>query len=39
MIGHRNGAKQEILDQIKMVRVNNIVILPATLENVEEEDS
>ncbi len=39
MMAIGNGAKQEILDQIKMVGVNNIVILPATLENVEEDDS
>jgi putative ABC transport system permease protein len=39
MMAIGNGAQQEILDQIKMVGVNNIVILPATMENIEEEDS
>ncbi len=39
MMAIGNGAKQEILDQIKMVGVNNIVILPANIENVEAEDS
>ena len=39
MMAIGNGAQQEILDQIKMVGVNNIVILPATMEGVEEEDS
>ena len=39
MMAIGNGAQQEILDQIKMVGVNNIVILPATLEDVEESES
>jgi len=39
MMAIGNGAQQEILDQIKMVGVNNIVILPATLENTGEEDA
>ncbi len=37
MMAIGNGAQKEILDQIKMVGVNNIVILPATLENVDED--
>ena len=37
MMAIGNGAQQEILDQIKMVGVNNIVILPATVEEVDEE--
>ncbi|MDY0174575.1 MAG: ABC transporter permease [Bacteroidales bacterium] len=36
MLAIGNGAQQEILDQIKMVGVNNIVILPATVEDVDE---
>jgi len=39
MMAIGNGAQQEILDQIKMVGVNNIVILPATVEEVDEEAS
>jgi putative ABC transport system permease protein len=39
MMAIGNGAQQEILDQIKMVGVNNIVILPATVEDVDEEAS
>ena len=37
MLAIGNGAQQEILDQIKMVGVNNIVILPATVEDVDED--
>lgn len=37
MMAIGNGAQQEILDQIKMVGVNNIVVLPASIENVEED--
>ena len=39
MMAIGNGAQQEILDQIKMVGVNNIVILPATVEDIDEESS
>lgn len=38
MLAIGNGAQQEILDQIKMVGVNNIVIIPVTNE-AEEEDA
>ncbi|NLA15611.1 MAG: FtsX-like permease family protein [Bacteroidales bacterium] len=37
MLAIGNGAQQEILDQIKMVGVNNIVILPATVEDMEDD--
>jgi putative ABC transport system permease protein len=36
MLAIGNGAQQEILEQIKMVGVNNIVIVPVINENVEE---
>jgi putative ABC transport system permease protein len=36
MLAIGNGAQQEILDQIKMVGVNNIVIVPVINENSEE---
>ncbi|MDR1338672.1 MAG: ABC transporter permease [Prevotellaceae bacterium] len=36
MMAIGNGAQQEILDQIKMVGVNNIVIVPVVNENKEE---
>jgi len=39
MMAIGNGAQKEILDQIKMVGVNNIVILPATVEDIDEESS
>jgi len=39
MMAIGNGAQQEILDQIEMVGVNNIVILPATVEEVDEEST
>ncbi|MDR1055765.1 MAG: ABC transporter permease [Prevotellaceae bacterium] len=39
MLAIGNGAQQEILDQIKMVGVNNIVIIPITNQEAEEDDS
>jgi putative ABC transport system permease protein len=38
MLAIGNGAQQEILEQIKMVGVNNIVIVPVVNENKEEAD-
>ena len=37
MMAIGNGAQQEILEQIKMVGVNNIIITPLLTQNVEEE--
>ena len=39
MMAIGNGARQEILEQIKMVGVNNIVIRPVTPGGEEQEDS
>jgi putative ABC transport system permease protein len=38
MLAIGNGAQQEILEQIKMVGVNNIVIVPTVNENTEESE-
>jgi putative ABC transport system permease protein len=38
MLAIGNGAQQEILEQIKMVGVNNIVIVPTVNENAEESE-
>jgi len=37
MMAIGNGAQQEILEQIKMVGVNNVIITPLLTQNVEEE--
>lgn len=39
MMSIGNGAQQEILDSIKMVGVNNIIVLPATISDAEESDA
>jgi putative ABC transport system permease protein len=39
MMAIGNGARQEILEQIRLVGVNNIVVQPASLEDIGEENS
>ena len=38
MLAIGNGAQQEILDQMKMVGVNNIIIVPKTTSNIQNSE-